>query len=60
MTALQEQNVKQQLTTKEHDDTTNAFALMRKDIEQLRTEKYVCSESKLYLLYTLHQFLYYN
>jgi len=32
---------KLQLATKEHADTTNAFSLMHKEIEQLRVEKYV-------------------
>ena len=31
---------KLQSTTKEHTDTTNAFTLMHKEIEQLRIEKY--------------------
>lgn len=34
---------KLQSTTKEHADTTNAFALMHKEIKQLRIEKYVCA-----------------
>lgn len=32
---------KLQSTTKEHADTTNAFTLMHKEMEQLRVEKYV-------------------
>ena len=32
---------KLQSTTKEHADTTNTIALMHKEIEQLRVEKYV-------------------
>lgn len=32
---------KLQSTTNEHADTTNTFALMHKEMEQLRTEKYV-------------------
>jgi len=57
MTTLQEQNDKlQQLSTKEHDDTTTAFALMRKDIEQLRTEKYVCSNNEISM--GTHQYAY--
>lgn len=32
---------KLELTTQEHADTTNTFALMHKEIEQLRVEKYI-------------------